>query len=69
MIDLIDRDAALGSIERALNNATGDLYDAYAALRALPAATAADHCRALLEVGVFADPVVVTALRGVVEGK
>lgn len=36
MGDLIDRDAALASIAAALNNATGDLYDAYAAIRSLP---------------------------------
>lgn len=39
MADYIDRDAALASIDAALNNATGDLYDAYVAIRALPAVT------------------------------
>ena len=34
---LIDKAEALASIEKALNNATGDLYDAYAAIAALPA--------------------------------
>ena len=39
--DLIKRDDALAAIDRALNNpkryATGDLFDCYAAIRALPA--------------------------------
>ena len=34
---LIDKAEALASIEKALNNATGDLYDAYAAISAIPA--------------------------------
>ena len=37
MTDLIKRDAALAAIDTALNNATGDLFDCHAAIRALPA--------------------------------
>jgi hypothetical protein len=37
MTDLIKRDDALDAIDTALNNATGDLFDCHAAIRALPA--------------------------------
>ena len=37
MTDLIKRDDALAAIDTALNNATGDLFDCHAAIRALPA--------------------------------
>jgi hypothetical protein len=39
MTDLIKRDDALDAIDTALNNATGDLFDCHAAIRALPAVT------------------------------
>lgn len=38
MSDMIDRAAALAAIDAALNNATGDLFDAHAAIAALPPA-------------------------------
>ena len=37
MTDLIKREAALDAIDTALDNATGDLFDCHAAIRALPA--------------------------------
>jgi hypothetical protein len=39
MTDLIKRDDVLAAIDMALNNATGDLFDCHAAIRALPAMT------------------------------
>jgi uncharacterized membrane protein YccC len=37
MTDLIKRDDAMAAIDGALDNATGDLFDCHAAIRALPA--------------------------------
>lgn len=46
--DILLRDNVLKCIETALNNATGDLYDVYSAIRALPAVTPAVKVKPLV---------------------